>query len=134
MCPESSDSESRAQSSPEAHPWARGDWCCTRLQVAQACTTGASTNIIYGLALGYKSNIAPTFALALAVYIGYNMCGIFGVALSAIGILSTMCIALTIDGYGPISDNAGGLAEVGGRLQGVLGDGRCRIRMPVITL
>eukprot|EP00996_Jenningsia_fusiforme_P002709 NODE_352_length_2400_cov_82.527860_g327_i0.p1 GENE.NODE_352_length_2400_cov_82.527860_g327_i0~~NODE_352_length_2400_cov_82.527860_g327_i0.p1 ORF type:complete len:758 (-),score=152.32 NODE_352_length_2400_cov_82.527860_g327_i0:69-2342(-) len=80
--------------------------------VAEACTTGAATNIIYGLALGYQSAIVPSIALAFCIYISYNMCGVFGIALGALGILSTMSIALSIDGFGPISDNAGGLAEM----------------------
>jgi len=82
--------------------------------VAESCTTGAATNVIYGLSLGYKSTIIPCFALAICIWIGYNMCGVFGIALGALGILSTMSIALAIDGYGPISDNAGGLAEMAG--------------------
>jgi len=82
--------------------------------VANSCTTGAATNVIYGLSLGYKSTIVPSIALALCIWIGYNMCGVFGIALGALGILSTMCVALAIDGYGPISDNAGGLAEMAG--------------------
>jgi H(+)-translocating pyrophosphatase len=81
-------------------------------EVAYSCTTGAATNVIYGLALGYKSTIIPCIALALCIWIGYNMCGVFGIALGALGILSTMSIALTIDAYGPISDNAGGIAEM----------------------
>eukprot|EP01001_Neometanema_parovale_P007851 NODE_413_length_2526_cov_198.332917_g392_i0.p1 GENE.NODE_413_length_2526_cov_198.332917_g392_i0~~NODE_413_length_2526_cov_198.332917_g392_i0.p1 ORF type:complete len:763 (-),score=243.45 NODE_413_length_2526_cov_198.332917_g392_i0:192-2480(-) len=82
-------------------------------EVADACTSGgAATNVIYGLALGYKSTIIPSIALAMVIWIGYNMTGVYGIALGALGILSTMSIALTIDAYGPISDNAGGLAEM----------------------
>jgi len=81
-------------------------------EVADSCETGAATNIIYGLALGYKSAVIPCIALAVAIYVGYGMAKMFGVACAALGMLSTMATCLTIDGYGPISDNAGGIAEM----------------------
>ena len=81
-------------------------------EIAESCETGAATNIIYGLALGYVSVLAPTAAMAVTIFLAYNMCGLFGYALAALGMLSTMAIALTIDAYGPISDNAGGFAEM----------------------
>lgn len=81
-------------------------------EIAEACETGAATNIIYGLALGYLSVLPPTIAMCLTVYVSYYLCDLYGYALAALGILSTMCIALTIDAYGPISDNAGGFAEM----------------------
>jgi len=74
--------------------------------------TGAATNIIYGLALGYKSTIIPCFCLAVTIYVSYNLAGMYGVAVGASGILSTLSIGLTIDAYGPICDNAGGIAEM----------------------
>jgi len=81
-------------------------------EVAQSCTTGAATNIIYGLALGYHSTIVPIFALAIASFISHTMLGLLGVALAALGMLSNLAISLAIDAYGPISDNAGGIAEM----------------------
>lgn len=81
-------------------------------EIAEACETGAATNIIYGLALGYLSVLPPTFAMAITIYTSYRMADLYGYALAALGILSTMCIGLTIDAYGPISDNAGGFAEM----------------------
>ena len=81
-------------------------------EVARACKTGAATNIIYGLALGYLSVIIPCTAMAIAIYVSYNLCLLYGFALAALGILSTMSVGLTIDAYGPISDNAGGIAEM----------------------
>lgn len=81
-------------------------------EVSEACETGAATNIIYGLALGYLSVVPPTAAMAATVYVSYKMADLYGYALAALGVLSTMCIALTIDAYGPISDNAGGFAEM----------------------
>jgi len=80
--------------------------------VAQSCETGAATNIIYGLALGYKSDVIPIMALAVTICLSSSLAGPYGIAVAALGILSTMCIGLTIDAYGPISDNAGGIAEM----------------------
>jgi inorganic pyrophosphatase len=80
--------------------------------VAQSCQTGAATNIIYGLALGYNSVVVPVLALAMSIYAGFALAQMFGVACAALGMLGTMAICLTIDGYGPIADNAGGIAEM----------------------
>ena len=81
-------------------------------ELADACETGAATNVIGGLAVGYYSTIIPIFAMALTVYLSFNMCLMYGIALAALGILSTMATGLTIDAYGPISDNAGGIVEM----------------------
>jgi len=83
-------------------------------EVAESCGTGAATNIIYGLALGYKSVIVPVFCLAGTIYLAYSLAGMYGIAMGALGILSTLAIGLTIDAYGPICDNAGGIAEMSG--------------------
>ncbi|RNF23643.1 vacuolar H+-PPase [Trypanosoma conorhini] len=81
-------------------------------ELAEACETGAATNIIYGLSLGYFSVVPPIIAMSVTIYTSYHMADLYGFALAALGILSTMSIALTIDAYGPISDNAGGIAEM----------------------
>lgn len=81
-------------------------------EMATACSKGPSINIIYGLALGYLSTIIPVVLLALTILVSIKLLGMFGVALAAIGMLSTLCIGLAIDAYGPISDNAGGIAEM----------------------
>lgn len=81
-------------------------------ELTQACTTGAATNIIYGLALGYKSAIVPVFALAVTIFASFRMAGLYGVAAAALGVLGNIATALTIDAYGPICDNAGGIAEM----------------------
>jgi H(+)-translocating pyrophosphatase len=81
-------------------------------EIAEACETGAATNIIYGLALGYLSVLPPIIAMCITIFVSYKMCSLYGYALAALGILSTMATALTIDAYGPISDNAGGFAEM----------------------
>ncbi|KAL6754594.1 vacuolar H+-pyrophosphatase [Haematococcus lacustris] len=82
--------------------------------VADACRTGAATNIIFGLALGYKSCIIPTIAIATAIYTGNTLAGMYGIATAALGMLGTLATGLAIDAYGPISDNAGGIAEMAG--------------------
>ena len=80
--------------------------------VAESCRTGAATDIIYGLALGYLSCIIPTICLALTIYFSFYLAGMYGIALAAIGMLSNLSTALAIDGYGPIADNAGGMVEM----------------------
>lgn len=81
-------------------------------ELAESCRTGAATNIIYGLALGYLSTIIPVICLCFSAYYSSKLLGYYGVALAAIGMLSNLPICLAIDGYGPISDNAGGIAEM----------------------
>jgi H(+)-translocating pyrophosphatase len=81
-------------------------------ELAQSCTSGAATNIIYGLALGYQSCIIPILILAGNVFISFYLCGMYGVSLAALGMLGTLATCLSIDVYGPIADNAGGLAEM----------------------
>merc|ERR1712137_312446 len=73
---------------------------------------GAATNMIYGIALGYKSVIIPVIVLAGAVYGSFSLCDMYGVSLAAIGMLSNLATGLTIDVYGPVCDNAGGIAEM----------------------
>lgn len=68
--------------------------------------------MIYGIALGYKSAIIPVLILALVIYGSFILCGLYGVALAAIGFLSNLATGLTIDVYGPVCDNAGGIAEM----------------------
>jgi len=80
--------------------------------VADSCVTGAATNVIYGLALGYVSVIIPVFVLACAIFTSFKLCDLYGVALTAVGMLSTLATGLTIDAYGPVCDNAGGIAEM----------------------
>jgi len=81
-------------------------------EVAKASTTGSATNIIYGLALGYNSAVLPSIILGITLIISVSMAGMYGIALAAIGMLGTIAVALTIDAYGPVADNAGGLAEM----------------------
>jgi len=81
-------------------------------EVADASQTGAATNIIYGLSLGYNSAVIPMLILAITVVIGFSFAGMYGIAMAAIGMLGTIAVGLTIDAYGPVSDNAGGIAEM----------------------
>lgn len=80
--------------------------------VADASKTGAATNIIYGLSLGYKSTTVPVIAIAASVYISWTFGGMYGIAMAAIGMISTIAVGLTIDAYGPVADNAGGISEM----------------------
>mmetsp|Transcript_33741 Transcript_33741/g.44505 ORF Transcript_33741/g.44505 Transcript_33741/m.44505 type:complete len:236 (-) Transcript_33741:778-1485(-) len=82
------------------------------IELARACVHGPAPEIIKGLALGYLSCVVPIFCLAITVLISYSVAAMYGVALAAIGMLGCLPIALSIDGYGPISDNAGGIAEM----------------------
>ncbi len=81
-------------------------------EVADASQTGAATNIIYGLSLGYNSSVLPMILIAVTVVVGVTFAGMYGIAMGAIGMLGTIAIGLTIDAYGPVSDNAGGIAEM----------------------
>ena len=89
-------------------------YCSPVQDVADSCRTGAATNVIFGLALGYKSVIIPIFAIAIAIYVSFSLAAMYGISVSALGMLSTIATGLAIDAYGPISDNAGGIAEMAG--------------------
>merc|ERR1712232_1144928 len=89
--------------------------------IAETQKQSAATGIIYGLALGYLSCIVPVICLGVTILVAHTLCGMFGVALGALGMLGTMTMALTIDAYGPISDNAGGIAEMSGLPSSVRG-------------
>ncbi|MDX1957863.1 MAG: V-type H(+)-translocating pyrophosphatase [Leptospiraceae bacterium] len=81
-------------------------------EVSESSNTGAATNIIYGLALGYKSSVAPVVLLVITIVGSNILAGMYGIAIAALGMISTIAIGLTIDAYGPVSDNAGGIAEM----------------------
>ncbi len=81
-------------------------------EIARASETGAATNIIAGLALGMKTTLLPVLVISAAILVSYYFAGVFGIAMAAMGLLSLTGIIMSIDTFGPISDNAGGIAEM----------------------
>ncbi|MCK4336661.1 MAG: sodium-translocating pyrophosphatase, partial [Candidatus Aminicenantes bacterium] len=88
--------------------------------LAKTAQTGSAPMIITGMAIGFQSTILPLLTIAATIFVSFKFAGLYGIALAAVGMLSTIGIVMTTDSYGPIADNAGGIAEMskaGGKIR-----------------